>query len=473
MTNSVAVVEPSPAGEGVPLEPRAPAERRGRGSLVMLAGALAGGNLLSSFLRMAGGILQAKFVLPEVLGLFNGIGLVLGYAPFLQLGILNGLNRELPYFIGKGDRARVNELAAAAQAWAIAVSAVVSTTLLAVAGWHLLRGAMWEAAGWATNAVMAFILFYSTTYLQTTYRTAHDFARLAMVNVVQNAVALVLVVLVAVLSFYGMCLRAIISGAAGMALLYWWRPVRVGPKWNLGHLKHLLVIGAPIFGVGQLYAWWSVVDPTLVLLCTGTYGMGLYAMVMVAGSTVELLPSAVSQIVYPRMAEHFGRTHRLADLLRMSVKPTAITAAAMVPTIALAWILVEPVVQWILPKYVEAVPAMRWSLLVPFLSSFFPVLSVFNVVRRQDLYVVAILLGMGTYVGTLMWLVSDMLPPAAFVNAVCLALSGSRPELPPITNYASALVAFPQAMLAGRAVFVVVCYAFVAYLARKHGTGAC
>ena len=91
----------------------------GKPSIFFLVGSLVGGNLISMMLRIVGGILQANCVLPPVLGMFNSIGLSLGYAPFLQLGILNGMNRELPYYFGKGDRQRVNELAAAAQAWAL------------------------------------------------------------------------------------------------------------------------------------------------------------------------------------------------------------------------------------------------------------------------------------------------------------------------------------------------------------------
>ena len=36
-------------------------------------------------------------VAPATLGLYNGIGLVLGYAPFLQLGILNGLGDHVVF----------------------------------------------------------------------------------------------------------------------------------------------------------------------------------------------------------------------------------------------------------------------------------------------------------------------------------------------------------------------------------------
>jgi O-antigen/teichoic acid export membrane protein len=272
-----------------------------------------------------------------------------------------------------------------------------------------------------------------------TYRTGHDFARLAMVNVAQNAVALALVVLVALLSFYGLCLRAVISAAIGAMMLHYWRPVRVGPKWNFAHWKHLLTIGLPIFGVGQLYAWWGVLDQTLVLCYTGKAGMGLYAMVVMAIATLEQLPIAVTQVVYPRMAEQFGRTGRFDGLLGMTVKPMFLTAAAMALAIVAGWWLVEPLTRILVPKYVDAVPAVRWGLLVPFVGSFGPINNVFNVVRRQDLYLAATLAGIGVYLVTLLWLVRQQ----------------------------AELTAFPQAMLVGRVAYVGACCAFIAYIARK------
>ena len=156
----------------------------------------------------------------------------------------------------------------------LVVSAVAALAFLAVAGRYLLLGERWMAAGWATNAFAVFLLFYNTNYLQYTYRTGHDFVRLSLVSVVQDALALVLVVLVAVWSFYGLCLRVVISGLVATALLYYWRPVRVGPKWNNRCLKHLLIIGAQIFLVAQFYTAWAYLDRTFVLAYTGDASMG-------------------------------------------------------------------------------------------------------------------------------------------------------------------------------------------------------
>jgi O-antigen/teichoic acid export membrane protein len=421
----------SEVAEAEPIPQPVPVHRPSGGrSVLALAGILAGGNLLASVLRLAGGLLQARLVDPEVLGLFNSIALVLGYASFLHLGVFNGLNREFPYFIGKGRREYAVQLAAMAQAWALLLSALICGGLLAVAGWHLVEGRFPLAAGWATNGLTAFSIFYSTHYLQSTYRTSGDFARLALANVVGNAVALALLVLVALLSFYGLCLRALLFAALQMAVLYCWRPVRAGPKWNFAHLKHLLIIGLPIYGAGQLYAFWTYLDQTLVLHCTGECGLGLYAMVIVAGATLDLLPSALGQVLYPRMAEQFGRTESLREAVRLTVKPVLATAAGMVPVIALAIAMVGPAVSLLLPKYVEAIPAMQWSLVVPFLTTFAAPSNAFVLAKRQGLFVV------GTVAGML-----------AYLAAVWLLTRGEV-----------SLAAFPQAMIVGRTVYIAACY---------------
>jgi len=420
--------------------PAPAAVERKKPSILFLVSSLVGGNVISMMLRMVGGVLQARCVLPAVLGMYNSIGLVLGYAPFLQLGILNGINRELPYYIGKGDRQRVNELAAAAQAWALAVGGIVGIALVGVGCWQLIQGEWELAAGWFTNAILAVLLFYNTYYLQMTYRTGHDFARLAMSSVIENTVALALVALVAWLNFYGLCLRALLTASVSVGFLYYWRPLRVGLRWNGQHLKHLLVIGAPIFIVGQIYAWWTVLNSTLVYGYLGEQGLGLYSIVLVAGGALELLPAAVGQVLYPRMAEHYGRTGRLSDLIRMSIKPILFSVIGIIPLIVVGWFAVGPVIRFIVPAYSDAVPAVRWSLLVPFVQSFCPINNVYNVLRRQDLYIVAIILGIGAYVGSLLWLVRG----------------------------GADLVAFPQAMLVGRVVFAVLCYAFLVLAYLQH-----
>ena len=410
------------------------ADVRKRLSLVYLIAALAGGNLLSSAFRLAGGLLQARFVDKVTLGTFGGIALVLGWSYYLQLGICNGLSRELPYYYGKGDRGKALELAATARTWLASMGALVACAFLAMAGWHALRGNSMLAAGWGAHAVLAIIFFYATLYLQATYRTAHDFARLSTATTLQNAIGLLLVVAVYAFGFNGLCLRAVISGVAGLAILHLWQPIRVRWQWNFADFRHLLAIGFPIFLVGEMGSrLWLLIDNTLVSHYLKAGGLGLYSIVGVARDTVEILPLAVGQIMYPRMTEHFGRTHDLPSTITMTIKPSIYLVAGMLPVVAAGWFLAAPLTGILLPKYVEAVPAMRWSILLPLVLSFGCVHNVYNICRRQDLYAVIILLSMASYAGTLILL----------------------------SRHGAYLEAFPQALLVGRTVFILVGYLFL------------
>ena len=427
---------PPTIGTGCPGE--TPARRP---SLAYLVGALAGGNLVDKVLRISGGLLQSRYIGPEVLGTFNGIGLALGFTRFLQLGILNGLNRELPYYFGQNDHKRVQELAAAAQAWALALGLLVGIPFLAVAVWHVAHGNLEMAAGWLSYGLLGFVFFYATMYLSSTYRTAHDFARLSTVNVIQSALGLVLVATVALWGFYGLCLRATIPVIIGVWLLRRWQPIRVGPRWNFGHLRHLLTVGLPIFAVGELGGpLWTLIDQRLVQHYLDARGLGLYSLVLAAGGTMDLLPAAVSQVVYPRMSEQYGRTHHLGDIMAMTVRPTILTVVGLLPLIALGWWLARPLTARWLPTYVDAVPAAQWSLLGSLALGSCPVFNVYNVVRRQDLYGIVQVLSIASYFISLLWLIRG----------------------------GAELVAFPQAMLVGRVVYTLAGYALLLPVYLQH-----
>jgi O-antigen/teichoic acid export membrane protein len=421
-------------------EPTAGGSRR---SVLFLAGSLAGGNLVAMAMRLAGGVLLGRLVAPDTLGLFAGIGLVLAYSSIAQMGVLNGVNRELPYHIGRGNTPRAHELAAAGQAWALAAGGVVSVCLLGVAAWQLAHGNLEQAAGWATNAILAMFAFYGNNgYLSITFRTSSEFVRLARVNVAEAAASLAALVLVAAFGFYGLCLRVIVAGATSTALLFRWRPVRVGPRWSWTNIRHLIIIGAPIYFVGQVYGLWTgVVNSTLVLHYMGTYGMGLYAMVALGIAAMEVIPAALTQVLYPRMAQEYGAGRDVRHLVRISVKPMLATCAGLAVVAVAGWFLAEPVVEFVVPDYVDAVPAIQWALLLPLVSCFLPLESVFNVVRRQDMYLLALAFGIATYVVALLLLQPD-----------------------------GDLTAFPKAMLVGRCVFMVVSYLLILRLQRPGAT---
>ena len=131
----------------------------------------------------------------------------------------------------------------------------------------------------------------------------------------------------------------------------------------------------------------------------------------------------------------------------MTVKPMLVTVLGMVPLVVVGWLLMPRAVAILLPKYVGGVPAIRWWLLPSLLTCFTPINSVLIVVRRQGIYAAAMLAGMGAYLVSMWWLVHG----------------------------GAGLVAFPQAMLVGRTVFVAACWGLILHLRRLESarTEAC
>jgi O-antigen/teichoic acid export membrane protein len=407
--------------------------------LAYLVAALASGNLVATTIKVISGFLVAVVVEPKILGLFNGIGLVLGYAPFLHLGVANGLNRELPICIGRNQKERAEELASTAQAWLIWIGIICCSFLVVVATYQLYKGNLLNAAGWLTNAVMAFFLFYNTSYLQVTYRTAQDFARLSIINVLQNITSLVLILFVWLLNFYGLCLRSILTAIVTFFFLYKWKPISVKPHLDRNNLIHLIKIGSPIFVVGQIYAWWTVLNQTLVLFYTGSKGMGLYAMVTMTIGTVALIPQALIEVTYPRMAEEYGKSGNAISVAKMTFWPMFASLILMIPIIFICLQVIEPLTRYFLPKYIDAVPAMKWSLLQPLLMCLAPINNLFNIIRRQGKYLLNILTGMFTYIFCLLWLIKDEIQ----------------------------LEEFPKAMAAGYLMFLLTSYGTLFFILRK------
>ena len=386
----------------------------------------AGGNISSLVLRSLAGLVVARFVEPSVLGLFNSFSIPIGYARSLQLGVVNGFKRELPYYTGKGQPERARELAATAQTWALFTGSLLALGLAVVGAVQLYRGRLDLTTGWLAYAVQGFIIFYAQNYLDATYRTLGEFSRLALVKISESVVSLLSTVFAALFGFYGLCLRLLAIEFTNLALLWRWRPVRVKPGWNRADFKHLMRVGLPIYITGQMYFLWGVADANLVLIFGGARQLGLYSLAGLVNSTFVMIPVSLTQVLFPMMTQRYGSTGRISELYRMAGAPSLMVFGLMLPLVAAAWFLIPPAVGWLVPKYVGGIAAAQWTLITALIMSFTPINNIFNIIRRNELYLIAIAAGLAVYAAALYLLVRG----------------GFRLE------------AFPQAMIAGKLTFV-------------------
>jgi O-antigen/teichoic acid export membrane protein len=425
---------------GVIKEPKAamsslPQQKSLRQTLIIYAG----GNSVATGLQMLGGFFATRFVTPAVLGTFQGFMLFTEYLPPIGLGVFYGLDRELPYHYGKRDVQRVERLVASAQACAFFLGSASFLAFLALALSSALSGNWESAVGWSMDAVTAFLLFFSKNYLECLHRTHHNFTTLSKVLLLRSVVSILFLALVWFFQFYGLCLRATAMVLAGSIALWRFRPLQVPFRLKISDVWHLIKVGLPIMAVVQLSSLWFVVNRTLILTFMGRRELGLYALYPMMFPALNLLPMAVGQVIYPRVTEMYGRHGNLREITRYATKPLALLLLLMIPVIAMLWLLLPAVVELLLPRYVEGVPAACWAALDILIICLMQIRVVFFTIQRQFLYCAGILAGIAVNVLVLLWLTRE-------------------------TVY---LEAFPQSLVAGRVVYISICYAVLYYLCRR------
>ncbi len=356
-----------------------------------------GGNVASNLISVVTSILIARWVGPYSMGVWNAALLITLYTPTLQLGVFNGLNRELPYLVGTGDKDRAMRMAEAAYAWSWVLVGMSLLCGALVALWFWIKGEPERCLTSIAIAVMV-VSSWPTLYLTTTYRTRNEFGRLAKNTVVVALVGAVLVVLVWKFHYHGLILRAALVSVLGVLALYYRRPLRVKPLWGFAQLVQLAKVGIPIWFVGQLFAFFTSMDR--LMLVKSTEVLGYFTISIQVGLFVRQIPLAFGMVLYPQMAHSYGENHSAMDIWRLSRKAAFAAAALGLVAGVCGWLLLPTFVRLVLPKYVAGVRAAQWAGFLGFAMGFYLFDSVYNVIKRQDLYFYNWCAGCTTFLAT-------------------------------------------------------------------------
>jgi O-antigen/teichoic acid export membrane protein len=373
------------------------ADRKGQvqfTSTLRLVAKVISGNLAASLITMVTSILIARWTIPYDMGIWNTALLVTVYSPALQLGIFNGLNRELPYLIGAGDKDRALRMAKAAYSWSWLLMCVSIIFGLFVAVWFWTKG----QPVWCFTSIAVAVLVvcsWPTYYFTTTYRTHAEFGRLAKNTVVVALAGVVLVPLVWRFHFNGLILRASLLSIFSVAALYFRRPLPVKPQWGTNQLVLLAKVGIPIWLVGQLGTFFVSLDR--LMLVRSTQVLGYFTIAIQVGTFVRMIPGAFSAVLYPQMAHRYGESHCAMDLWQIAKKGAIAASVLGLIAGACGWLLLPTFVRLVLPKYGPGIRAAQLSGFLGLAMGMYLFDNIYNVIKRQDLYVINWCIGCSSF----------------------------------------------------------------------------
>lgn len=354
----------------------------------------ASSQLFGNLLQLVAGLLTVRWITPDIYGQFSGAAIFLGYLSLVHLGVLNGLNRELPVEHGRKNHEKINHLAAIAY-WVVLIIGVPAAIVLI--GFAIHAGIsgntefVWVYMAYSTSA---FFLLLNKFYLPVLFRTNNDFEKLTKITIINSTVSIITVSLIWLMpDLKGLSIRLIVLNLVEFYLLYSLRPVKVMPKWSTEYARQLFKTGLPIHIVGQLMPLWNTAKNTLIFTLGGPLQYGYYALVNVSISTINTIPAAFSQIIYPKMAIAYGEGKSKEQVYKIAVKPVLVLFFMGILICIAGYFLLPLLVVYLMPKYIPGVKAALWILLFPIVSAFAPANNYFNVYQKQKHYFFAGLAG--------------------------------------------------------------------------------
>jgi O-antigen/teichoic acid export membrane protein len=423
--------------------PEGPAAARGlRGTLArrepFVSFVVSVGAVNASFLL--GNALAFRFVDPTSMGVWHTLLLANTYLTIVRLGLVNGMGRELPFALGRGDMPRARRIASTALAFNTACCVLVALVFGGGLFVWWSAGLAWRLALPAMAVVGALNLYLA--FLQATFRSDRDFARLTRLNWTQAAAGLLLPPMVYALGFSGLCLHAALQALVVTAYAHAWRPFAVAPRFEGKLAGELVATGFPLFAASYAVVLATGFDRVILLQRGTVETVGLYAPALAVLAAMAIVPGAISTWVFPRMSYALGQGQSPGALRRMAIGAGLLSVVAGLPVAALGWTLAPEVIGSFFPQYAGSVEAVRFSLLSGLLMSLSPATQVLGSLKAWPS--LAVTIGV-TLVArwAFPWVLSDVYPPlegvargnvwaSAVTSALSLALvwraTGVHPE---------------------------------------------
>ncbi|HUS06527.1 MAG TPA: oligosaccharide flippase family protein [Bryobacteraceae bacterium] len=345
-----------------------------------------GSVLLLQALRFGVNILCARLAGPSDWGLWTLLNTVLAYSYIADFGVVNGMNRDVALFRGRGDTAQVARIENTSKSLVLCTSVLCA---LVAAGFAFHTQDSQRRTVLLIFAVL--LLFYKLFNFAQVYSMAHDdFTRVTKANFWLAAVTVPCVLLVFVWGLPGFLWAQVLSFAVGGYLYI--APLASNFHWGLdrAELARLAIGGIPIAAVGFAATFIGSIDRWLVAGFLGVHSVGHYSLVIMAWSTIGLVPQIIASRMYPRLAEEWGRTADLRLVARLLKQSTWVGLALTAPLVLAVEIVAPQIVMRFLPAYNGGIAAMRIAALGFLFQAVTCCYSnIFNVVAKQQ-YLLAV-----------------------------------------------------------------------------------
>lgn len=315
---------------------------------ILLMGGAAGIGLIKT---MAFG----AYLSPRFMGYYSIALTVAGYGSFLQLGLMSGLNRELPVCLGRGREEHASHLIGET------TIAVTFLQLMGITIFFLMLVIIPFKEESVRNAcLLGGILAFSAPFAQMVLLRLRAEQRVMTFSLLQfiNSLCMLLFGILAIqyFSYKGAIIAAVLINFACFIIVSRKYLDSVNYLYfRIKDISYLIRIGLPMMLAGIFVNLQLSMDRLFLIKNASVEKIGIYQIGIVPLTFGILLSSIVGQYVGPRLLFRYGQGKSLKYLFKKSLMVSLIVISCMFACWPLVPFSARYLIRWWLPDYEESV----------------------------------------------------------------------------------------------------------------------
>lgn len=324
--------------------------------------------LSSSFLSLpvtlAVSFVTFRVIDPYYMGIWAAMSIVETYATVLRLGVINGMNRELPFAMGSGKFDDAKKYAETTLAYTLVAILVIFALVPFII--TNIEVDFYYFASIVVTVIRVALTYYSS-YLAATFRSSENFNKFSNIQFIMLGAKVLFAPLIFYFGYLGYLVMNVILIFINTSLLHYFRPIKVKPRFNKSIFYSLVKTGFPIF-LGSYAVILIATIPRLFILKFGNETLlGIYSPVLMFITTFSMLPQTLSSYYYPKLSYLLGKENNVRLILKIVSRIFIISIAIISPLIVLGYFILDDFISYF-PKYKDSLPYLKIGIFIgPFI----------------------------------------------------------------------------------------------------------
>ncbi len=343
----------------------------------------------TQLVTMTASVLTRRFLGPVQVGVWALVQVLLSYASYSTLGLANALPREIPFYIGKGDMDKAARIKQTSFEFVMLMAVIFAA---GVCGYALInRARISPELFWGLLFAGALIVLQQLNNVMITLLRC--FMKFEFAGTQMFFSAIVNALLVAVLSYrfrlFGFMGAMCLSFLFNVGYIFHFEKMlfrfRFQFRLDLRLIKSLMAYGFPLMLLALCDTFVMTFDRIVISRSLGLEMLGIYSVATMVNGFVFSFPNSVGVVLLPSVSEKFGKTENRHDLINYLEESNYVFCVLMPLLIGMAWFLVPPLINCVLPKFSNGIIALKFLVLSSFFMAISQAYGNFVVVIRKQM----------------------------------------------------------------------------------------